>query len=55
MAHQKSKIPAQLVEDEEYQLRHEKVAGIDLGEIMSAAGFEQYDESSVTKSLHQRN
>jgi transposase len=26
----KRKIPAQLVEDEEYQLRHEKVAGIDI-------------------------
>jgi transposase len=25
------KIPAQLVEDEEYQLRHERVAGIDIG------------------------
>ncbi|HEX8867127.1 MAG TPA: hypothetical protein VF821_15830, partial [Lentzea sp.] len=25
------KIPAQLVEDEEYQLRHERVAGIDVG------------------------
>jgi hypothetical protein len=24
------KIPAQLVEDEEYQLRHERVAGIDI-------------------------
>src|SRR6266567_1017742 len=24
------KIPAQLVEDEDYQLRHEKVAGIDI-------------------------
>lgn len=30
MAHRKNKIPAQLVEDEEYQLRHEKVAGIDI-------------------------
>ena len=30
MAHRKKKIPAQLVEDEEYQLRHEKVAGIDI-------------------------
>ncbi len=30
MAHRKSKISAQLVEDEEYQLRHEKVAGIDV-------------------------
>jgi len=25
-----SKIPARLVEDEEYQLRHERVAGIDI-------------------------
>ena len=25
------KIPVQLVEDEEYQLRHERVAGIDIG------------------------
>ena len=24
------KVPAQLVEDEEYQLRHERVAGIDV-------------------------
>jgi transposase len=30
MAHRKNKIPAQLVEDEEYQLRHEKTAGIDV-------------------------
>ena len=30
MAHRKKKVPAQLVEDEEYQLRHEKVAGIDV-------------------------
>jgi transposase len=30
MAHRKKKIPAQIVEDEEYQLRHEKVAGIDI-------------------------
>ena len=31
MAHRKSKkIPAQLVDDEDYQLRHEKVAGIDI-------------------------
>jgi transposase len=30
VAHRKSKIPAQLVEDEEYQLRHERVAGIDV-------------------------
>jgi len=30
MAHRKKKIPAQLVEDEEYQLRHERVAGIDI-------------------------
>ena len=30
MAHRKKKIPAQLVEDEDYQLRHEKVAGIDI-------------------------
>jgi transposase len=30
MAHRKKKIGAQLVEDEEYQLRHEKVAGIDV-------------------------
>lgn len=30
MAHRKKKIPAQLVEDEDYQLRHEKVAGIDV-------------------------
>ena len=27
MAHRKRKLPAQLVEDEEYQLRHERVAG----------------------------
>jgi transposase len=26
----KGKIPAQLVEDEDYQLRHERVAGIDI-------------------------
>ena len=30
MAHRKRKIPAQLVEDEDYQLRHERVAGIDI-------------------------
>ena len=30
MAHRKNKIPAQLVEDEDYQLRHERVAGIDI-------------------------
>lgn len=30
MAPRKKKIPARLVEDEEYQLRHEKVAGIDI-------------------------
>jgi transposase len=30
MAHRKKKIPAQLVEDEEYQLRHERVAGVDI-------------------------
>jgi transposase len=30
VAHRKKKIPAQLVEDEDYQLRHEKVAGIDI-------------------------
>ena len=30
MAHRKKKISAQLVEDEEYQLRHERVAGIDI-------------------------
>ena len=30
MAHRRKKIPAQLVEDEEYQLRHERVAGIDV-------------------------
>ena len=30
MAHQKKKIGAQLVEDEEYQLRYERVAGIDV-------------------------
>ena len=30
MAHRKKKIPAQLVEDEDYQLRHERVAGIDI-------------------------
>jgi transposase len=30
VAHRKKKIAAQLVEDEEYQLRHEKVAGIDV-------------------------
>lgn len=30
MAHRKNKIPARLVEDEEYQLRHERVAGIDV-------------------------
>jgi transposase len=30
MAHRKNKIPARLVEDEEYQLRHEKTAGIDV-------------------------
>ena len=30
MAHRKKKIGAQLVEDEDYQLRHEKVAGIDI-------------------------
>ena len=31
MAHRKKKISAQLVEDEEYQLRYERVAGIDVG------------------------
>ena len=31
MAHRKKKIGAQLVEDEDYQLRHERVAGIDIG------------------------
>ena len=30
MAHRKKKIGAQLVEDEEYQLRHQRVAGIDV-------------------------
>ena len=30
MAHRKKKIGAQLVEDEEYQLRYERVAGIDV-------------------------
>ena len=30
MAHRKKKIPAQLVEDEDYRLRHERVAGIDV-------------------------
>jgi len=30
MAHRKNKIPAQLVEDEEYQLRHDRTAGIDV-------------------------
>ena len=30
MAHRRKKIPAQLVEDEECQLRHERVAGIDI-------------------------
>jgi transposase len=30
VAHRKKKISAQLVEDEEYQLRHERVAGIDV-------------------------
>jgi transposase len=30
VAHRKKKIGAQLVEDEEYQLRHERVAGIDV-------------------------
>ncbi len=30
MAHRKKKIAAQLVEDEDYQLRHERVAGIDI-------------------------
>jgi transposase len=30
VAHRKKKIPAQLVEDEAYQLRHERVAGIDI-------------------------
>ena len=30
MAHRKKKIPAQLVEDEGYQLRHERVAGVDI-------------------------
>jgi transposase len=30
VAHRKKKIPAQLVEDEDYQLRYEKVAGIDI-------------------------
>ena len=37
------KIPAQLVEDEDYQLRHERVAGIDIakakaGRVHPAAG-----------------
>jgi transposase len=31
VAHRKKKISAQLVEDEEYQLRYERVAGIDVG------------------------
>ena len=31
MAHRKKKISAQLAEDEEYQLRYERVAGIDVG------------------------
>jgi len=30
VAHRKKKIGAQLVEDEEYQLRYERVAGIDV-------------------------
>jgi transposase len=30
VAHRRKKIPAQLVEDEAYQLRHERVAGIDI-------------------------
>jgi transposase len=30
VAHRKKKIPAQLVEDEDYQLRYERVAGIDI-------------------------
>jgi transposase len=30
VAHRRKKIPAQLVEDEDYQLRHERVAGIDI-------------------------
>jgi transposase len=30
VAHRKKKVPAQLVEDEAYQLRHERVAGIDI-------------------------
>jgi transposase len=30
VAHRKKKIPVQLVEDEEYQLRHERCAGIDV-------------------------
>jgi transposase len=30
VAHRKKKIPAQIVEDEDYQLRHERVAGIDV-------------------------
>ena len=30
MGHRKGRIPARLVEDEEYQLRHERVAGIDV-------------------------
>jgi transposase len=30
VAHRKKKIAAQIVEDEEYQLRHERVAGIDI-------------------------
>jgi hypothetical protein len=31
VAHRKKKISAQLVEDEEYQLRYERAAGIDVG------------------------
>ena len=31
MGHRKGRIPARLVEDEEYQLRYERVAGIDVG------------------------
>jgi transposase len=30
VAHRKKKVPAQLVEDEDYELRHERVAGVDV-------------------------
>ena len=33
MGQQKGRIPARLVEDEEYQLRHERVAGIDVAKV----------------------